>query len=737
MTEAEERKNETLLHFGDFTLNLERRGLYSGTNRVHLTSKPLETLIFLVQNRGRVVEKQEILDAVWKDLFVTEDTLVHAIREIRRSLADDRDNPRFILTVPRQGYRFVSDVSVGTLKEIPTVTPPPEQLAQLPPASIEKYPVTQEKRAVWPYALLLGIVALLSVMWLARSISTTKLQSFFSTKSQRRFESPKLETQQLLTDPHLSEGKPALSADGKYLLFTSSTEDVEERTQDGKPKTYGDLFVKELATGSRQNITFKENPSGDIPVFNADGTWAVYSSYKDSGQGSRLPNLYRVRSSGRGPNDTSEPFIREASGAGFSPDGKWVAYTKHLADRKALWRSPAGNPVSEQVEIAALGFTPRWSWDGKWIAYTSSNPNGGLGDMWIVDATTLTGHKNITNEPQQIYGLTWTPDSRSLIFASKRAGPSLLWRVSIDGGPIEPVTGPAGDYATPTMARSGKALVFSYYHGTQNLMVAEGLQAEVRELTKDEYHQWPRLSPDGEHVASVMQRPTFGEHLYLTDLNGQPKRISESAAFHPCWEGKDKLAYLTWDESEKQTRVLEISNINASLTTPLVTFAGRAEWLAMNPLDSNRVAIVLAGTDGRQKIVLRDIAHNKDQVVVEGGAYAGLRWSPDGSTLAWSGPDESGQESDGVWLIDPNVETQPRRIVADGYGPVWSSDGRKIYFSRIGNQGGLWEVDLRSNGQRQLREWKLVPSFDVVGQRLIYCQLSSTGQDRIYSLMIE
>ena len=80
-------------------------------------------------------------------------------------------------------------------------------------------------------------------------------------------------------------------------------------------------------------------------------------------------------------------FIREASGAGFSPDDQWVAYTKHLPSQKALWLSPAKEPEKARSKIAPTGFTPRWSWDGKLIAYTTSNPNGGLGDMWMSTLT--------------------------------------------------------------------------------------------------------------------------------------------------------------------------------------------------------------------------------------------------------------------------------------------------------------------------------------------------------------
>ena len=108
---VEGRDKPACLQFGDVTLDLQRHGLYRDGNRIHLTPKPLATLAFLVEHRGQTVEKQKLLDAVWKDAFVTEDTLVKAIREIRRVLEDDKGNPLFIQTVPGEGYRFIAKVT--------------------------------------------------------------------------------------------------------------------------------------------------------------------------------------------------------------------------------------------------------------------------------------------------------------------------------------------------------------------------------------------------------------------------------------------------------------------------------------------------------------------------------------------------------------------------------------------------------------------------------------------------
>src|SRR5262245_7137421 len=110
MSVGETKEKKLRYEFDGFSLDAERRALYRGVERLHLTAKPLETLLYLVEQRGRTVGKQELLDAVWKGTFVTEDNLVHAVREIRRALEDDKENPRFIQTVPREGYRFVTSV---------------------------------------------------------------------------------------------------------------------------------------------------------------------------------------------------------------------------------------------------------------------------------------------------------------------------------------------------------------------------------------------------------------------------------------------------------------------------------------------------------------------------------------------------------------------------------------------------------------------------------------------------
>jgi DNA-binding winged helix-turn-helix (wHTH) protein len=204
MSEAAQRTKETLLHFGGFTLNLARRGLYRGSERVHLTSKPLETLILLVENRTRVVEKQTILDTVWNGTFVTDDVLVQSVREIRRVLGDDKENPSFIQTVPRQGYRFVGVVTTD-------LTVPSESIPDNGNTlSVASVPTANQIRQGWSSRLfarehrhvlwLLVLVFIGGLAWLlSRSNLSSSIGTRFTSATPVSPHAPKNKTKTLLT----------------------------------------------------------------------------------------------------------------------------------------------------------------------------------------------------------------------------------------------------------------------------------------------------------------------------------------------------------------------------------------------------------------------------------------------------------------------------------------------------------------------------------------------------------
>ena len=103
---------EDLVQFEDFVLNRGAYELRRGDVVVPLQRIPLELLCLLIERRGQLVSREEILERVWgKGVFVdSENSINTAVRKVRRALSDDPDAPRFVVTVPARGYRFIAEL---------------------------------------------------------------------------------------------------------------------------------------------------------------------------------------------------------------------------------------------------------------------------------------------------------------------------------------------------------------------------------------------------------------------------------------------------------------------------------------------------------------------------------------------------------------------------------------------------------------------------------------------------
>jgi len=106
-----------LYEFDRFCLDASERILLRDQQEAPLTPKVFETLLLLVENSGRVVEKEEILQTIWPDSFVEESSLTQNISLLRKALGDGSDGRRFIETIPKRGYRFIEPVRVVNKEE--------------------------------------------------------------------------------------------------------------------------------------------------------------------------------------------------------------------------------------------------------------------------------------------------------------------------------------------------------------------------------------------------------------------------------------------------------------------------------------------------------------------------------------------------------------------------------------------------------------------------------------------
>ncbi len=99
--------------FGPFHLDVRERRLSRGPVVIPLRLKVFDTLRVLVENAGRLVTKQELLDTVWPDTSVEENNLNHNVSVLRKALGDGATGQQYIETVPRVGYRFAAPVEAA------------------------------------------------------------------------------------------------------------------------------------------------------------------------------------------------------------------------------------------------------------------------------------------------------------------------------------------------------------------------------------------------------------------------------------------------------------------------------------------------------------------------------------------------------------------------------------------------------------------------------------------------
>jgi DNA-binding winged helix-turn-helix (wHTH) protein len=106
-----ENERKHLYAFGPFRLDSKERVLRRDSQPIALTPKAVETLLVLLQNAGRLVEKDDLMKQVWPDAFVEEGNLAKNIFTLRKVLGEYRDGHEYIETVPKRGYRFGAPVT--------------------------------------------------------------------------------------------------------------------------------------------------------------------------------------------------------------------------------------------------------------------------------------------------------------------------------------------------------------------------------------------------------------------------------------------------------------------------------------------------------------------------------------------------------------------------------------------------------------------------------------------------
>jgi DNA-binding winged helix-turn-helix (wHTH) protein len=110
---------------GDWSVDPELGRISKGDRQVQLRPRAMDVLVCLAELQGRLATKQHLIDSVWRTEYVSDNALTHVIAELRTELGDDAEQPSYIETIPRRGYRIIAPVTLPESDHPPPPADPP------------------------------------------------------------------------------------------------------------------------------------------------------------------------------------------------------------------------------------------------------------------------------------------------------------------------------------------------------------------------------------------------------------------------------------------------------------------------------------------------------------------------------------------------------------------------------------------------------------------------------------
>jgi Tol biopolymer transport system component len=337
-----------------------------------------------------------------------------------------------------------------------------------------------------------------------------------------------------------AKSTPAFSPDGKELAFAWQSE-----KDDGLR-----IYVKLVGAGTPLRLTAGPGDD-DSPAWSPDSRFVAFMRHSQNATG------YLIVPSLGGP----ERRIGDAYHAGVGVAwGSVVAWSPDAKDLLITDRSSAQDS-HEHILLISLEngqrrvvLTPpgpylasaTYSPDGKYIAFVQGA--GFLAQELFVLRVATGDAVQLTSDKALISGLAWTPDSKSIVFSSSRAGLQSLWRVPVAGGTPAVVVGGADGAAAPTIAREGNRLAFVLNHLNMNIWRTGGPSARTsgppaKFIASTRQELDVSYSPDGKKIAFSSSRSGPVE-LWLCDSDGsnlvQLTSMANFATGTPRWSPDNK-----------------------------------------------------------------------------------------------------------------------------------------------------------------------------------------------------
>jgi Tol biopolymer transport system component/DNA-binding winged helix-turn-helix (wHTH) protein len=714
-----------IYEFEDVRVDIARLLVLKEGRPIDLEPKTFDVLRFLIEHRDRLVGKEELLNAVWPDTFVTPNVLTRAVAQLRKAIGDDAREPRVVETVATRGYRFIASVTEVADGRAPIEAPveaprpasslsPPFTPSPAPPpfpsSRAPGHPTRKISRVGVLAALALGLaIAAGIVAWnRAGEPGSPVPTSAFPT------------VRRLASSSATYAASPSLSPDGRAVAYVSNRTGALE------------ISVVSLVPGSREVAITSDGGQNVEPDWSPDGQWIAYRSLGRGG-------IWTVPATGGSPRQV----IEFGSQPAWSPDSQTIAFradTGATDSRANLWT--VNRDGTGRREVTRIGTPdgghhgPSWSRDGRFLAFVLVDRilRTSMWTVHVADGRTRKMWEG--NGVMDRWSARFGPGDAALYWSSvSREFNVRIWKLPLTGADHEPASPPQPVFANDefleglSISRTGQAAYGAFTEDASlwSLAVrADGsIGAKAVRLTTGTRSSRASYSPDGQ-IAFARLDVGVPVSVWAVNEDGREPQplVTEFPAFMPQWvrdgsrllvlEVGGPVGRLWWVDG-KTRRATPIPFSLGNMTEPRISPDGRT--LAFHVIEPNgNVQVWTQPVDGgaRQQITSGEPIHSYPN------------WSPDGN-----------------WLVvqitrgnDTNIG-----VVSSRGGPVeqltnergwswpttWSPDGEWIAFA--GERGGvwnLWTVSRRTREIRKLTQYTSAsgyvrwPSWSPRGDRIVF-----------------
>ena len=678
--------------FAAFRLDTKQCRLTRGETTISLTPKEYEVLLFLLENAGRVVDKNELLDAVWKDTFVEEGTLTRNISWLRKKLVTADSGTKIIETLPKRGYRFLPEITKHSegdfviedqsvqhiqIEEIIEILPDGDEnsiirhhnlqtnlqnfetsnsknsdlnLKALPAAPVKR---RSSLLRILPFVIISGIL-LLGAYW-----------GFFSKGQSNVVPASKITPFSGLPG---REDSPAFSPDGNQMVFS---------WDGGAENGNSDIYVKVIGAGDPLRLT--TDAADEInPVFSPDGKSIAFV---------RILRTYNeiILMSALGG---SEQIIYDQAGYGsisFSPDGKSLAVVElgaskenpgiYLIDLQSKAKTRLTTP-----DAPAVDHTPRFSPDGKnlaFIRYFSPFHR----EIFVVSADGGQP-RQITSDDVRIYGLVWSPDNQKLFFTSYRNTNRLgLWQVVLGGEPQLIETG-SRDLQSLAISPDGRTIAFVEEKTDENIwqIAPDNVSRPIIRSTHADHSE--QFSPDGRQIAFASDR-TGNDEIWIADADGKNQRqLTNSAAQSGSPRFSPDGKFIAFDAQTADSSDVYIISVNGGAAQRLTEANGKVNSLPAWSIDGKWIFFRSNRMGSHQIWKMPATGGEATQITLQ-GAFE-MFAAPDGKRIIYT----KGSEKSGLWQVNTTgggEEPIPELAEAGGWRS-WTVAPNGVYYTSFATQ---------------------------------------------------